>query len=61
MRKVPVLVGCHTRAKPLDELTLRIHEAIELSLEELGDVPENLDFVGVLRITVRSDGYDFDS
>jgi len=43
---VPALAGCHTQAKSLDELTLRIHEASELCLEELGEAPESLDFVG---------------
>ena len=30
---VPALHGCHTQAKSLDELMLRIKEAIELCLE----------------------------
>jgi len=30
---VPALVGCHTQAKSLDELMMRIREAIELFLE----------------------------
>ena len=49
---VPALPGCHTQAKSLDELSERIREAIELCLEERGDIPESLDFVGVQRITV---------
>lgn len=31
---VPVLKGCHTQAKSLDELMKRTKEAIELCLEE---------------------------
>jgi predicted RNase H-like HicB family nuclease len=31
---VPVLPGCHTQARSLDELMERIKEAIELYLEE---------------------------
>lgn len=30
---VPVLPGCHTQARSLDELGIRIREAIELCLE----------------------------
>ena len=30
---VPQLHGCHTQAKPLDDVMLRIREAIELYLE----------------------------
>ena len=30
---VPALHGCHTQAKSLDELMLRIRESIELCLE----------------------------
>jgi len=49
---VPVLPGCHTQAKSLDELMSRIREAIELCLEAHGQSVENLDFVGVQRVTV---------
>jgi len=49
---VPALPGCHTQAKSLDELTVRIREAIELCLEVEGAPPEQLDFVGVQTITV---------
>jgi predicted RNase H-like HicB family nuclease len=33
---VPALPGCHTQAKSLDELMVRIREAIELNLEVEG-------------------------
>jgi predicted RNase H-like HicB family nuclease len=49
---VPALPGCHTQAKSLDELMVRIREAIELCLEVQGQPTDNLDFVGVQRITV---------
>lgn len=51
---VPALPGCHTQARSLDELTMRIQEVIELCLEEQGAPAESLDFVGVQRVTVVS-------
>lgn len=50
---VPVLPGCHTQPKSLDELISRIREAIELCLEVEGEgLPTSLDFVGLQRVTV---------
>ena len=49
---VPSLKGCHTQARSLDELMVRIREAIELCLEVQGDKLESLDFVGVQKVTV---------
>ena len=49
---VPALPGCHTQAKSLDELMVRIREAIELFLETTSEPPEPLDFVGVQTVTV---------
>ena len=49
---VPALRGCHTQAQSLDELMLRIREAIELCLEVAHDEPPHLDFVGVQRVAV---------
>ena len=49
---VPALSGCHTQACSLDELMERIKEAIELCLEVQEDDIEELDFVGVQRVTV---------
>lgn len=49
---VPALKACHGQAKSLDELMVRIREAIELCLETQGDTLEALDFVGFQRITV---------
>ncbi len=51
---VPTLTGCHTQAKSLDQLMERIREAIELCLEVQGEVPEQLDFVGIQRISVAA-------
>jgi len=49
---VPALRGCHTQAMSLDELILRVKEAVALWLEVEGPPPESLDFVGVQRIRV---------
>ncbi len=49
---VPALAGCHTQAQSLDELMGRIREAIELCLEVQDGMVEQLDFVGVQRVTV---------
>ena len=49
---VPSLVGYHTQARSLDELMSRIREAIELCLEFQDGMVEQLDFVGVQRVTV---------
>ena len=46
--------GCHTQAKPLDELMTRKKEVIELCLEvEKNDSPTN-QFVGIQRIAVMA-------
>ena len=49
---VPALRGCHTQAKSLDELMVRVREAVELCLEVQGENVEKLDFIGVQRISV---------
>ena len=51
---VPALAGCHTQAKSLDKLMVRVREAIELCLEVREDHSEPLDFVGVQRVTVNA-------
>jgi predicted RNase H-like HicB family nuclease len=44
---VPELPGCHTQAKTLDELTVRVKEAIEAYLEAEGFKPkEGVELVG---------------
>jgi len=49
---VPSLKGCHTQARSLDELLVRIREAIELCLEVQGDKLDSLDFVGVQKVII---------
>jgi predicted RNase H-like HicB family nuclease len=49
---VSALSGCHTQARSLDELMERIKEAIELCIEVQEDDIEELDFVGIQRVTV---------
>ena len=49
---VPALRGCHSQAKSLDELMVRIREAVDLCLEVQSESVERLDFIGVQRITV---------
>lgn len=49
---VPSLPGCHTQARTLDELRVRIREAIEVCLAEEGQEVERLDFIGVEKVTV---------
>lgn len=51
---VPQLPGCHTQGRSLDEVTMRIREAIELCLEVEGAPLQNLEFVGIQRITVAA-------
>ena len=49
---LPALPGCHTQARTLDKLMVRIREAIELCLEVQDlELPET-EFVGIQRITV---------
>lgn len=49
---VPALRGCHTQAKSLDELSVRIKEAIGLCLEVEGNDAERLEFIGVQQVSV---------
>ncbi|MGB3779690.1 MAG: type II toxin-antitoxin system HicB family antitoxin [Tunicatimonas sp.] len=49
---VPSLPGCHTQAKSLDTLMKRIQEAIELCLEVEKAAGEELDFIGVQKVSV---------
>ena len=51
---VPALPGRHTQARSLDELVLRIREAVELCVEVHGQTFERLDFVGVQRVTIAA-------
>lgn len=48
---VPVLRGCHTQARSMDELLERVKEAIELCLEAVGnEADEGLELVGIQRV-----------
>ncbi|MBI5326349.1 MAG: type II toxin-antitoxin system HicB family antitoxin [Ignavibacteriae bacterium] len=49
---VPSLKGCHTQAKSLDELIVRIKEAIELCLEVEEEDFSNR-FVGIQQVSVE--------
>jgi predicted RNase H-like HicB family nuclease len=49
---VPELPGCHTQARSLDKLTLRIREAIALCLEEQQETFPASEFVAVQRVAV---------
>ena len=49
---VPRLQGCHTQAKSLDELMVRVKEVVELCLDDMDGSPERLYFVGLQQITV---------
>jgi predicted RNase H-like HicB family nuclease len=44
---VPALPGCHTHAKSLDELMLRIREGISLNIVNGKECNALLEFVGV--------------
>lgn len=49
---VPALQGCHTQARSLDKLMVRIQEAIALCLEVEGLPAVPNKFVGVQRVSV---------
>ena len=51
---VPQLPACHTQAKSLDQVMERVREAIELCLEVEGAPEQDLEFVGIQRITVAA-------
>ncbi|HWB99460.1 MAG TPA: type II toxin-antitoxin system HicB family antitoxin [Bryobacteraceae bacterium] len=51
---VPQLPGCHTQAKSLDEVVERIREAVGLCLDVAGAPEQNLEFVGIQRITIAA-------
>jgi len=50
LASVPTLRGCHTQARSLDDLMVRIREAIELCLEV--EDPASTEFVGVQRLEI---------
>ena len=51
---IPQIPGCHTQARSLDEVIERIREGAELYLEVEGTPEQNLEFVGIQRITIAA-------
>ena len=51
---VPQMPGCHTQARSLDQVTDRIREAITLCLETEGGPEQELEFVGIQRVTIAA-------
>jgi predicted RNase H-like HicB family nuclease len=51
---VPQVPACHTQGRSLDEVTARIREAIKLCLEAEGAPEQDLEFVGIQRVTVAA-------
>jgi predicted RNase H-like HicB family nuclease len=51
---VPQLPACHTQARSFDEVTERIREAIELCLEVEGTREQDLELVGIQRVTIAA-------
>ena len=51
---VPQLAGCYTQARSLDEVIERIREVIELCLEVEGTPEQELEFVGIQRVTIAA-------
>ena len=50
---IPELPGCHTQGRSVEELTVRMREAIELYLEENDAVMlPTSEFIGVHRVAV---------
>jgi len=50
----PHMPACHTQARSLDEVTERIREAIELCLEAEGAPEQDLEFIGIQRVTIAA-------
>ena len=48
------LAGCHTQAQSLDEVMVRIREAIALCLEVRDESVPDLEFIGIQRVTVAA-------
>lgn len=51
---VPQIPGCHTQARSLDEVNERIREANTLCLEVEGAPEQELEFVGIQRVTIAA-------
>ena len=53
MANCPALRGCHSQARSLTALILRMKEAIKLCLEVVGSSFRSMDFVGLQEIEVN--------
>ena len=51
---VPQLTGCHTQAQSLDALIERIRDAIALCVDVEGAPAQDLEFIGIQRITIAA-------
>ena len=51
---VPQLHGCHTQARSLDDLIDRVREAISVCLDVEGVPANELEFIGIQRVTVAA-------
>ena len=51
---VPQIPGCHTQARSLDEINERIREAIEVCLEAESGPDQDLEFIGIQRVTIAA-------
>jgi predicted RNase H-like HicB family nuclease len=51
---VPQFPACHSQARSLDKVTERIREAIALFLEVEGVPEQELEFVGIQRVTIAA-------
>ena len=49
---VPELRGCHTQARSLDKLMVRVKEAIALCLEDEGTPAATTEFLGIQRVSL---------
>jgi predicted RNase H-like HicB family nuclease len=52
MASVPEFPGCHTQARSLDKLMVRIREAISLCPEVERGEPSSSEFIGIQRIAI---------
>ena len=48
---VPAIPGCHTQAKNINTLMKRIHEVVELCLEDKRKFP-SMELIGIQQISV---------
>ena len=54
LASVPQIPTCHTEARSLDEVTERIRKAIALCLEVEGAPEQQLEFIGIQRVTIAA-------